>query len=98
MIDYPTFVATIADVDLEALAARSGVDVDSIAAIVDGRPPSLAVQMRLAAALGELNPFDLFRLGDADLARAAGPDVEAQGLPRWVADRGALRAVDEATR
>jgi hypothetical protein len=98
MITFPTFVATIADADLGQLAARSGVGVDEIRAIADGRVPSLSVRMRLAAALGELNPFDLFRLGDPDLERAATVDVEAQGHPRYVADRGALRSIDEATR
>lgn len=97
MITYPTFVDALVGRDLDVLSAKSGVEVDSIHAIIDGRPPSLAVQMRLAAALGERNPFDLFRLGDPDLARAAGPDVEAQGLPRYVADRATLRAVDRAT-
>lgn len=98
MITYPTFVEALDDLDLDELARRSGVGTAQIKAIADGTPPSLSVQMRLAAALGELNPFELFRLGDADLARAAGPDVEAQGHPRYVADPHALRAVDEVTR
>ena len=96
MITYPTFAEQLEGRDLDDLARRSGVDVAQIEAVLAGRPPSLSVQMRLSRALGRLNPHDLFALDEATEAALA--DREAQGHPRWVADRGALRAVDEATR
>lgn len=99
MISYPQFVAALDGRDVDDLAERAGVSAESIRAIASGDlPPSLSTQMRLAAALGEVNPFDLFQLGDVDLARAAGRDVEAQGHPRYATDADALRATEAATR
>jgi hypothetical protein len=96
VITYPSFVAELDGRDLDELARRSGVGVDEIEAIAEGRPASLGVQMRLSLALGKLNPHELFAVDEATEAVLA--DVEAQGHPRWVIDRAALRAVDEATR
>jgi hypothetical protein len=97
---YPTFVAALDDYDIEQLSERAGVSVESIEAIAAGPdvPPEAMVQMRLAGAMGEANPFVLFRLGDAGLQRASTVDVEAQGLPRFAVDDDALRATEAATR
>lgn len=88
MIAYPTFVAAIAERDVDELARAAGLSPATIHAIAaGGRAPSLAIRDRLARALGA-NPLELFRLDD-DLEEALA------GAPtRYVTDPTTLRIID----
>jgi transcriptional regulator with XRE-family HTH domain len=88
VIVYRAFVAAIDGLDVDELAERAGVAVESIRAIAAGDvPPSLSVQMRLAYAL-DVNPLDLFRLDEhLEEALAGAPS-------RYVSDPATLRIVD----
>lgn len=91
MITYPTFIAVLAerDVDLDRLAADSGVDIATIHAVMNGRVPvSLTAGKALAAVLG-VPAKRLFALP---------PDLEQVnarlGKRRYVTDPTTLRIVD----
>ena len=94
MILYPAFVAALDGVDLDDLAARSGVARSTIEAIArpigDGGIAATFTQRdRLARAL-DANPIELFRLDDdAEEALASAPS-------RYVTDPAVLRIIDRA--
>lgn len=95
MISYPTFIATLVDqdVDLDALAVESGVDIVEIHEIMNGRkPPSLTAGAALADVLGV----------PAKRLWALPPDLESVnarlGKRRYITDPETSRIVNRATR
>lgn len=91
MITYPNFVATLArdDIDLDALAAESGVEIATIRAVMNGRVPvSITAGKAIARVLGV----------PAKRLWALSPDLEAcnarLGKRRYVTDPATLRIVD----
>src|SRR4051812_19753253 len=96
VIRYQMFHAVIDKLDdrgLARVARRSGVPVERIVEAATGDALevvdlSLSDQMRVAEALGRINPFDLFAL-DADVESAYD-----RKMPRYVVDQSALRTID----
>jgi transcriptional regulator with XRE-family HTH domain len=88
--DYPNFAAAIDGLDVDELAARAGLNVDTLRELIaGGLSPTFAIRDRLARAL-DANPIELFRREDfVEEALADAPT-------RYVTHTATLRLIERA--